>query len=134
MSSSKLRAVVGTVAAVGAVSMIVLGSASAAPTTKFVSKQYRYSVVLPGSSGLWHQSAASMAWTQGTLEPGVPQFDTLTDARTVLVLGRSRRDRRRRRSRTGRLFHGVLLVERLLGCAVPQRVRCCPKLVPLLVK
>jgi hypothetical protein len=72
--------------------LIVLGSASAAPTTTFVSKQYRYSVVLPGSSGLWHQSAAGMSWTQGTLEPGVPQFDTLTDARTArfFIIGERR--------------------------------------------
>lgn len=79
--------------AVGAVgALIVLGSASAAPTTKFVSKQYRYSVVLPGSAGLWHQSAASIAWTWGTLEPGVPQFDTLTDARTArfFIMGERR--------------------------------------------
>src|SRR5262245_9682521 len=79
-------------AVLGIGALIVLGGASAAPTTTFVSKQYRYSVVLPGSSGLWHQSAASMAWTQGTLEPGVPQFDTLTEARTArfFIIGERR--------------------------------------------
>jgi hypothetical protein len=72
--------------------LALLGSASAAPTTKFVSKQYDYSVVLPGNPGTWQLISAFIPWSLGQLEPGAPQFDTLTDGRTArfVIIGARR--------------------------------------------
>ena len=56
--------------------------ANAIATTKFVSKQYHYSLVLPGSPGSWQLASAFVGWSMGQLEPNAPQFDTLTDGRT----------------------------------------------------
>jgi len=69
------------IGAIGASAFV--GPAGAAPITKFVSKQYHYSVVLPGSPGSWMLISAFVPWSQGALEPGAPQFDTLSDGRTA---------------------------------------------------
>jgi len=70
-----------TVGAIGALAL--LGSAAASPTTKFVSKQNHYSVVVPGSPQSWQRTAAIVAWTQVEVEQGAQQFDTLLDGRTA---------------------------------------------------
>jgi hypothetical protein len=62
---------------------LAVPTADATPTTKFVSKRYHYALVLPGGPTSWGPSSAIVPWTQGELEPGAPQFDTLTDEHTA---------------------------------------------------
>jgi hypothetical protein len=58
------------------------GAAAAAPTTKFVSKRYGYSIVLPGSSSHWSPTFASIGWSSGEIPgAGDPALDTYTDLR-----------------------------------------------------
>jgi hypothetical protein len=73
---------------VGALSAIVsalvlVPAAASAPTTKFVSKQYGYSIVLPGNSSQWLSTFARVTWSTGTISPDTPAFDTFTDLRTA---------------------------------------------------
>ena len=75
------------------VSALVLVPASAsAPSTKFVSKQYGYSIVLPGDSSRWLSSFALVTWSTGTISPDAPAFDTFTDLRTgrLYIIGARR--------------------------------------------
>lgn len=78
------RAAAGRVAALCAiVSALVLAPAAAsASNTKFVSKQYGYSIVLPGTSSNWLSTFALLTWSTGSISPDAPAFDTFTDLRT----------------------------------------------------
>lgn len=55
-------------------------AAKAPPTTRFVSKRYGYSILLPGSSSRWSPSLALRNSTSGTIG-GIdsPEFDNFTD-------------------------------------------------------
>jgi hypothetical protein len=64
-----------------ALALVLVPAARSAPNTKFVSKQYGYSIVLPGSSTSWSSSFAFITWSAGSPEPGSPSFDTYTDLR-----------------------------------------------------
>jgi len=78
-------AVAAALAAIGAVSVSAAAAAAgtgAAPTTRFVSKQYRYSIAFPGSSSDWTATFALIDWSTDTIEPGSPAFDTYLDSRT----------------------------------------------------
>jgi hypothetical protein len=73
--------------------LLVASAAAAAPATRFVSKQYGYSIVLAGGSSSWMSSYAFVAWSTGSVEPGSPAFDTFTDLRAdrdYLVAARRR--------------------------------------------
>ena len=72
------------VAALGAIVSVLLlvPAAASAPNTKFVSKQYDYSIVLPGNSSRWLSTFARVTWSTGTISPDAPAFDTITDLRT----------------------------------------------------
>jgi hypothetical protein len=61
--------------------LLLVPPVTAAPTTKFVSKQYGYSVALPGSPSSWSSSFALVTWSAGSIEPRSPAFDTFTDTR-----------------------------------------------------
>jgi hypothetical protein len=62
--------------------LVLVPAAASAQNTKFVSKQYRYSIVLPGSSSRWFSSFARVTWSTGPISPDTPAFDTFTDLRT----------------------------------------------------
>jgi hypothetical protein len=64
-----------------AVALVLVPAAASAPNTKFVSKKYGYSIVLPGSSKYWSSSFAIVKWSVGSPQPGSPAFDTFTDLR-----------------------------------------------------
>ena len=83
--------------------LVLLPAAASAPNTKFVSKQYGYSIVLPGNSSRWFSSLARVTWSTGTISPDTAAFDTFTDLRTTGCTS-SGRERRRRdpRSRSRR--------------------------------
>jgi hypothetical protein len=51
-----------------------------APETRFLSKLYAYSIVLPGGSGRWSSSFATVKWSSAAIEHGSPEFDTYIDA------------------------------------------------------
>ena len=74
------------------VSALLVPAAAAAPNTKFVSKQYGYSIVLPGTSSNWLSSFARLTWSSGTISPDTPAFDTFTDLRTgrLYIIGARR--------------------------------------------
>jgi hypothetical protein len=77
--------VVGLVAFCAAVS--TLGPAAAArPTATFVSKLYRYSIVLPGATSRWSTTFATQRWP-GDAIPGIgdPELDSFTDSKTGLT-------------------------------------------------
>jgi len=81
------------VAALCAVSALLLVPAAAsAPNTKFVSKQYGYSIVLPDNSRHWSTSFARVTWSTGTISADEPAFDTFTDLRTgrLYIIGARR--------------------------------------------
>ena len=59
--------------------LLLVPAGSAAPSTKFVSKQYHYSVVLPGGAGDWSSSYALVPWSVGDVSPGSGGFDTFTN-------------------------------------------------------
>jgi hypothetical protein len=74
---------------VPAAALAVIGAATlsaaatgAAPTTKFSSKQYGYTVTLPGSPSGWSSSYAFVVWATDTVEPGSPAFDTFLENST----------------------------------------------------
>jgi hypothetical protein len=62
--------------------LLLVSVAAATPQTRFVSKRYRYSIVLPGGSNRWLSSLATVNWTSGSIEHGSPEFDTFTDLQT----------------------------------------------------
>ena len=72
--------------------LVLVPAAASAPNTKFVSKQYGYSIVLPGNSSRWFSSFARVAWSTGTISPDTPAFDTFTDLRTnrLYIIGARR--------------------------------------------
>jgi hypothetical protein len=55
--------------------------AAAAPATTFVSKEYGYTLELPGTAADYTSDMAFVNWTIGTVERNVPEFDTITDNR-----------------------------------------------------
>ena len=63
--------------------LMTVAAATAAPETKFVSKRYGYSIVLPGNSNRWDASYAHVTWSRGRVGPGSPAFDTFTDLQTM---------------------------------------------------
>ena len=72
--------------------LVLVPAAAPAPNTKFVSKQYSYSIVLPGNSSRWFSSFARVTWSTGTISPDTPAFDTFTDLRTnrLYIIGARR--------------------------------------------
>ena len=72
--------------------LVFVPAAASAPNTKFVSKQYGYSIVLPGNSSRWFSSFARVTWSTGTISPDTPAFDTYTDLRTnrLYIIGARR--------------------------------------------
>jgi hypothetical protein len=72
--------------------LVLVPAAASAPNTKFVSKQYDYSIVLPGNSSHWLSSFARVTWSTGTISPDAPAFDTFTDLRTgrLYIIGARR--------------------------------------------
>jgi hypothetical protein len=72
--------------------LVLVPAAAAAPTTKFVSKQYGYSIVFPGGSSHWTSSFAFVRWSTGTISPGAPAFDTFRDLRVgrLYIIGARR--------------------------------------------
>jgi hypothetical protein len=72
----------------GATTPSTTARTTAAPTTRFVSKRYGYSIVLPGRSSDWSASYALVGWTANAVHPGSPAFDTFSsqaDARRYVV-------------------------------------------------
>jgi hypothetical protein len=63
------------------VAAVLVPAATAAPTTTFVSKQYHYTIAVPGSAKYWTTNYAFIDWTKGPVDRAVPQFDTFTDTR-----------------------------------------------------
>ena len=72
--------------------LVLVPAAASVPNTKFVSKQYGYSIVLPGNSSRWFSSFARVTWSTGTISPDTPAFDTFTDLRTdrLYIIGARR--------------------------------------------
>ena len=58
----------------------------------FVSKLYRYSIVLDGRPNDWQASFAQVAWSTGRIDPGLPAFDTFTERQSqrTYVIGARR--------------------------------------------
>jgi hypothetical protein len=69
-----------------ATTIVVLAALVLVPATqagtKFVSKRYGYTLVLPGGSGRWLSSFATEDWSSGEIEHGSPEFDTFNDLQT----------------------------------------------------
>ena len=61
--------------------LVLVPAAASEPSTRFVSKQYGYSIVLPGSSNGWFSSFARATWSTGPISPDTTAFDTFTDLR-----------------------------------------------------
>jgi hypothetical protein len=82
------------VAALSAIisALVLVSAAASAPNTRFVSKQYGYSIVLPGNSSQWLSTFARVTWSTGTVSPDTPAFDTFTDLRTgrLYIIGARR--------------------------------------------
>ena len=72
--------------------LVLVAAAASAPNTKFVSKQYGYSIVLPGNSSRWFSSFARVTWSTGTISPDTKAFDTFTDLQTdrLYIIGARR--------------------------------------------
>ena len=72
--------------------LVLVPAAASAPNTKFVSKQYGYSIVLPGNSSRWFSSFARVTWSTGAISPDTPAFDTFTDLRSdrLYIIGARR--------------------------------------------
>jgi hypothetical protein len=72
--------------------LVLVPAAASAPNTKFVSKQYGYSIVLPGNSSRWFSSFARVTWSTGTISPDTAAFDTFTDLQTdrLYIIGARR--------------------------------------------
>jgi hypothetical protein len=72
--------VTSALAALAALLLVAL--AAAAPTTKFVSKHYGYSIVLPGSSSDWSPHFASRTWSTDVIPEQTDwSLDNFTDVR-----------------------------------------------------
>jgi len=56
-----------------------LAQAAAQPERTFVSKQYGYSIALPGDSGCWDARLATTTWSTDAFEHDSPAFDLFTD-------------------------------------------------------
>jgi hypothetical protein len=54
-------------------------ASSAGAKTRFISKLYGYSLLLPGGSKQWQVVYAQVRWTTGGIDPNLPPFDTFTD-------------------------------------------------------
>jgi hypothetical protein len=72
--------------------LVAVPSAAARPTATFVSKLYRYSIVLPGATNRWVPTFATQRWPGGSI-PGIgdAQLDTFIDFksdRTYLLAAR----------------------------------------------
>lgn len=69
---------------VAVAALALVASADAKPKkTKFVSKRYHYSLLLPGGSGNWLNAHATVNWSGSSTNPiSNPAFDHLTDMRT----------------------------------------------------
>ena len=68
-----------------------VAATAAAPATKFVSKQYHYAIVLPGSAEDWSPTYAVTSWSVGVVTGGGPAFDTflyLGNQRQYIVAAR----------------------------------------------
>jgi hypothetical protein len=74
------RVLAAVLAALGAGSFSA-ATAGAAPTTKFVSKQYGYTITLPGRASDWSVSYAFVNWSTDTISESSPAFDTFTNNR-----------------------------------------------------
>jgi hypothetical protein len=61
--------------------LLLVPAATARPATKFVSRHYGYSILLPGSSNNWTSSFAFVTWSAGSVEPGSPAIDAFVDSR-----------------------------------------------------
>jgi len=63
--------------------LVAVSPAAARPTATFVSKLYRYSIVLPGATSRWSPTFATQRWLGASI-PGIgdPQLDTFTDSKT----------------------------------------------------
>jgi hypothetical protein len=63
--------------------LVAVSPAAARPTATFVSKLYRYSIVLPGATSRWSTSFATQRWLDASI-PGIGdhQLDTFTDSKT----------------------------------------------------
>jgi hypothetical protein len=63
--------------------LVAIPPAAARPTATFVSKLYRYSIVLPGATSRWSPTLATQRWLDASI-PGIgdPQLDTFTDSKT----------------------------------------------------
>ena len=63
--------------------LVAIPPATARPTATFVSKLYRYSIVLPGATSRWSPTFATQRWLDASI-PGIgdPQLDTFTDSKT----------------------------------------------------
>ena len=72
--------------------LVLVPVAAPAQNTKFVSKQYGYSIVLPGNSSRWFSSFARVTWSSGPISPDTAAFDTFTDLRTerLYIIGARR--------------------------------------------
>jgi hypothetical protein len=68
---------------VAAAALVAVPSAAARPAATFVSKLYRYTIVLPGPTGRWSPTFATQRWLGDSI-PGIgdPQLDTFTDGKT----------------------------------------------------
>ena len=89
-------------------------------TTAFVSKEYSYSLDLPGSQARWLVEPAHVRWTTGSLQPNVPQFDTLTDLASgrFFILGARKQPGRSTLADWTRYF----LSSRALACRRTSRI------------
>jgi hypothetical protein len=77
---------------VSVAALVLVPAAASASSTKFVSKQYGYSIVLPGKSSRWFSSPARVTWSTGTISPDTAAFDTYTDLRSerLYIIGARR--------------------------------------------
>lgn len=59
------------------------GAGASAASTRFASKRYGYSIVLPGDASRWSARFASANWTSDSIGGlGSPEMDAFTDSRT----------------------------------------------------
>jgi hypothetical protein len=65
-----------------ALAALLVQAASAQPAKTFVSKQYGYSIVLPGDSGRWDARLAVVTWSVDVFDHDSPAFDDFTDHKT----------------------------------------------------
>jgi hypothetical protein len=61
--------------------VLVASVDAASASTRFVSKRYGYSIVLPGGSGRWVVDLATANWTSGVITPHFAAIDTFSDRR-----------------------------------------------------